>query len=62
VAIVAGAPTAVTFIVVSPTSQHGQRSRASFKVGGEERRFLSQVDEDQKSKVSGSVPRYLYLR
>jgi hypothetical protein len=30
-------PAVGTFAMVSPTSHHGQRSRASFKVGGEER-------------------------
>jgi hypothetical protein len=55
-----GAPTIGMFAMVSPTSHHEQQSRASFKIGGKERRFPSQLTKDQKSKVSGSVPRCLY--
>jgi hypothetical protein len=58
----AGTPATGTFTMVSPTSHHGQWSRASFKIGGEERQFPSQLTQDQKSKVSGLAPRYLYHR
>jgi hypothetical protein len=61
-AIEAGAPTAGTFTVISPTSHHEQSSGVTFKINGEERRFISQLAKDQKSKVSGSTPRYLYHR
>jgi hypothetical protein len=44
------------------TSHHGQWGGVSFKISGEEMRFLSQLTEDQKSKVSGLTPRYLYRR
>jgi hypothetical protein len=57
-----GAPTIGMFTMVSPTSQHGQQSRVSFKIGCEERRFLSQLDKDQKSKMSGLAPDSLYHR
>jgi hypothetical protein len=46
--------------MVTPTSHHGQWSGASFKINGEERRFMFQLAEDQKSKLSGSTPHYLY--
>jgi hypothetical protein len=49
-------------VVISPTSHHGQSGGASFKINGEERSFLSQLAEDQKSKVSSLAPRYLYFR
>jgi hypothetical protein len=58
--IAVGAPAASTFAVISPTSHHGQWCVATFKINGEERQFLSQLAEDQKSKVSASAPRYLY--
>jgi hypothetical protein len=61
-AIAAGAPATSMFAMISPTSHHGQWSEASFKISGEERQFLSQLAEDQKSKVSNSAPRYLYHR
>jgi hypothetical protein len=48
--------------MISPTSHRGQWSRVSFKIIGGERRFLSQLTEDQKNKVSGLTPRYLYNR
>jgi hypothetical protein len=48
--------------MVSPTSHHGRKSRACFKIGGEEMRFPSQLVEDQKSKVSYSTHRCLYHR
>jgi hypothetical protein len=48
--------------MVSPTSHHRRRSRASFKIGGEERRFPSQHTKDQKSKVSNSAHHNLYHR
>jgi hypothetical protein len=35
---------------------------ASFRINGGERRFPSQLIEDQKNKVSGSTPRCLYCR
>jgi hypothetical protein len=60
--IMVGVPVARTFTVISPTSYHGQWSGASFKISGVERQFLYQLVEDQKSKVSGSAPRYLYRR
>jgi hypothetical protein len=61
-AIMAGTPTASTFVVVSPTIHHGQWSGVSFKINGEERQLLSQLAKDQKSKISGLAPRYLYHR
>jgi hypothetical protein len=48
--------------MISLTTHHGQWSRASFKISGKERRFLSQLTEDRKSKVSGSAPHYLYRK
>jgi hypothetical protein len=61
-AIAAGTPASSTFAMISPTRHHGQRSGVSFKISGEERRLLSQLIKDQKSKMSGSAPRYLYHR
>jgi hypothetical protein len=61
-AIMAGAPAGRTYAVVTPISHHGQWSGGSFKISGEERRFLSKLAEDRKRKVSGSAPRYLYHR
>jgi hypothetical protein len=61
-AIAVGTPTASTFTVISPTRHHGQQSGVSFKIRGEERLFLSQLTEDQKSKMSGLAPCYLYHR
>jgi hypothetical protein len=58
--IIAGAPTAGTSAMVTPTSHCGQRSRVSFRINGRERRFPSQLTEDQKSKVCVSSPHYLY--
>jgi hypothetical protein len=51
-----------TFAMVSPSSHHGQWSSTSLKIGGEERRFPSQLAIDQKSKVSSSTPICLYHR
>jgi hypothetical protein len=53
--IMVGAPTARTFVMISLTSHHRKWSGATFKISGEERRFLSQITEDQKSKVSNSA-------
>jgi hypothetical protein len=50
------------FAMLSPTSYHGQRYRASFKIGAKERRFPSELAKDQKSKVSSLTPRCLYHR
>jgi hypothetical protein len=36
--------------------------RVTFKISGREKPFLSQLAEDQKSKVSGLTPRYLYRK
>jgi hypothetical protein len=55
-----GVPATRTLVVVSPTSNHGQWSGASFKISGEERQFLSQLTRDRKSKVSSLTPRNLY--
>jgi hypothetical protein len=41
-AIAVEAPTTGTSAVVSPTSYHGQRSRASFKISGGERQSLQE--------------------
>jgi hypothetical protein len=62
VAIAVRSPVARTFALISPTSHHGQWSRASFKSCGEERWFLSQLAKDQKSKLSSSAPHSLYHR
>jgi hypothetical protein len=62
VVIMVGAPITGTFAMVSPTSHHGRRSKASFKIGGGERQFPSQLTEDQKSKVSSLTPHCLYHR
>jgi hypothetical protein len=48
--------------IVTLTSHLKEQSRASFRINGEERRFPSQLAEDQKNKVSGSTPRCLYRR
>jgi hypothetical protein len=55
-----GAPAAGTSATLQPTSHHGQRSRASFKISVRKRRFLPQLTDDQKSKVSGLTPCHLY--
>jgi hypothetical protein len=60
--IVAGALAVGMFAMVSPTSHHKQRGRASFKIGGEERRFPSQLAKDKKSKVCSSARHCLYHR
>jgi hypothetical protein len=60
--ITTGAPAIGMFTMVSPTGHHGQQSRESFNISGEERQFSSQLIEDQKSKVSDSAPHYLYHR
>jgi hypothetical protein len=57
-----GASATWTFAMISPTSHHGQWSEASFKISCEERRFPSQLAKDQKIKVSGSAPHFLYHR
>jgi hypothetical protein len=62
VAIAEGAPITRMFDMISPTSHHEQWGRASFKINGKERRFLAQLAEDQKSKVSDLAPRHLYHR
>jgi hypothetical protein len=36
-AIAVGTPAASTFIMISPTRHHEQRSEVSFKISGEER-------------------------
>jgi hypothetical protein len=54
VAIMVGAPAPRTLAVVSPTSHHRQWSGVMLKIGGENRRFLSQLARDQNSKASGS--------
>jgi hypothetical protein len=58
--IVVGAPTTRMFVMTSPASHHGHWSGVSFKNSGEERQILSQLTEDQKSKVSSSTPHYLH--
>jgi hypothetical protein len=55
-------PAARTFALISPTSHHGQCCRVSLKSCGEERWFLSQLSNDQKSKLSSLAPHYLYHR
>jgi hypothetical protein len=60
--IAMGAPTTETFAMVSPTSHRGRQNKVSFKIGGGERRFLSQLVKDQKSKANGSTPCCLYHR
>jgi hypothetical protein len=59
---VVGALTARAFAVISPSSHHRQWSGAIFKISGELSRFLSQLNEDQKSKVRGLAPHYFYHR
>jgi hypothetical protein len=61
-AIAVGASVANKFAVIAPTSHHRQWSGASFKISDEERRFPSHQVEDQKSKVSGLAPHFLYRR
>jgi hypothetical protein len=61
-AIMVRAPTTRTLAVVSPTSHHEQWSGVSFKVSGNERRFLSQLIKDRKSKGSTLASRYLHHR
>jgi hypothetical protein len=60
--ITAGAPASGTSAIITLTSHREQRSRVSFRINGKERRFSSELVEDQKYKVSGSTPRYLYSR
>jgi hypothetical protein len=62
VMITAGAPVVGAFTIISLTSDHRQQSCANFKIGGKERRFPPQLTKDQKSKVRGLAPRYLYHR
>jgi hypothetical protein len=57
-----GASTTRSLALVSPTNHHGQWSGASFKISGKERRFLSQLAKDRKSKANSLTPHYLYHR
>jgi hypothetical protein len=59
---VEGAPSIRTFAMISPTSHYGQLGRMTCNISGAGRQFLSQLIEDQKRKVSGLTPSYLYRR
>jgi hypothetical protein len=60
--IVMGAPAMGTSAIVTPTSHRRQWSRVSFQISSREMQFLSNLTEDQKSKVSSSTPPCLYHR
>jgi hypothetical protein len=60
--IATGTPVAGIFAIATSTSHHRQWSRVSLRINGGEGKLLSRLIKVQRSKVSGSAPRYLYHR